>query len=796
MEPNPIDSFPDAPAWGNALGTIGKVSVWIALTGCVLALLLSFTNRTSIRRWCFYFATAAFVSAFSALTMMFVKDQFQFEYVFGHSEKINPIAYKISSVWTAQQGSFMLWALFSSLLGAFAVSRTKHLERAFTGTYALFLGVLAAILVRETPFNLIPDAILKSGVVKMPPDGRGMTPLLQNYWNIIHPPTMFVGFGSLTVPFAYACAAMLVKDYTEWTKLARGATLFGLSVLGLGISMGGLWAYETQGWGGFWAWDPVENVSLVPWLLLVAFSHGLIVQATRRKWQLANLLMGGLPFLTFVYGTFLTRSGLLDGVSNHSFASMERGALQIMRAAMYAFIAIYAILVVIAAKSEPKQEAKQEAPGVNRESFYQLGVLSISLLAFVVALGMSWPVITALRGGQGSAVKEDVYHKAVIWFFIPIMVALGAGPLIGWKREKLGAFASRLVTLLSISVAVTGGLLLIFKNPTYGVGIEPGATVNSPFGSGKLPLVPAMAVLMLLAIFPAVTNLWRAIELAKRSKLGIGSFIAHFGIAVLMGGLLISRGFERKAEFRIQDGRPAMAMDYSIAFKEFDPKRWNDRSNTVKFEVTDPHGKKFEIAPTLYYTMMGEKEQPQVWPYVIPSLTHDLYFAMTPPMFEFFETPLNVKPGETKTASGVTVKFLKPIMFGQPGQPGTKFGAELEVAYDGNTYKVSPTLELAEGGLKPSMTPIGEFICALDSMNAGDRSVNVQLYVNPPLYGIQMFYKPLTSLVWLGTGIFTIGGLMSAFYRRSRNVRQVEGRTESAKISSEDLNAPVPAPES
>ena len=181
-----------------------------------------------------------------------------------------------------------------------------------------------------------------------------MTPALQNYWVAIHPPTIFSGFGLLIVPFALGVAGLFRRDLVGWASAARPFVLWGVAILGLGISMGGLWAYETQGWGGFWAWDPVENVSLVPWLFLVALSHGLIVQARTSRGLFMTALLAGVPFLSFVYGTFLTRSGLLDKVSNHSFASMDGSALQVLRGMLAALVVGYIAYSIAASRLAKK----------------------------------------------------------------------------------------------------------------------------------------------------------------------------------------------------------------------------------------------------------------------------------------------------------------------------------------------------------------------------------------------------------------------------------------------------------
>ena len=799
MENHPALDLPAAPQWGVYLGQFGKIGVIGTLIACLVALLLSIFSPNKfqgVRRNAFYFACLGFVLVFLTLATLFLTDQFQFEYVFNHSSKENPFSYKIASVWTAQQGSFLLWAVFSSIFGFLTVSKSDKYERWYTATFALFLAVLAGILAYETPFDIFND-LLKNGKALLPPDGGGMVPGLQNYWVVIHPPIIFLGFGSLMVPFAYGIAAMLSGDAVSWVKQCRAAVLVGVSVLGLGISLGGLWAYETQGWGGFWGWDPVENVSLVPWLFLVVLAHGLIVQNVRKTWISANLFMAGIPFISFLYGTFLTRSGLLDKVSNHSFASMDRNALVVLRTFLYVVVGGYAALYFFKGRHLNKSVAKPEdtEAGFNRASFYLFGMLSLSLMSFVIALGMSWPVITvAIKGGEGSAVEPGIYHNAVFWFFGATMIAMAIAPFVSWRRDNLKNIFGRFVTMASFSLGTVGAFLYLAKNPNIGVGLEAGATVNGFWKGSTIPLSIAVSVLLFFCVFAAITNLWRAIELGKRSKMGLGPFIAHFGIAVMLGGLIISKSLERTETVMVRENEPRTAIGYQIAFKDFDPSRYYDRSNTVKFDVVDPDGRKHVIEPNLYYLRnQGEKEVSQSWPYIEKFLSHDIYYFLKKPIVELFEVPMNIKPGETKSVRDFKVKYLEMTRVGQLGQPGVEFGAKLEVTYAWNegevpeTFLAEPTLTMTEARrLEPKLVDAGSNVkVAITAMNANDKSVDVQLFVVPPVYPITVFYKPLTCLVWIGTGIFTLGGFIAAFYRRL-NRKSPEGDfvENSAKIDS------------
>jgi cytochrome c-type biogenesis protein CcmF len=797
--------FVAAPAWGLFVGKLGQGALWATLIGGILVFLLSFYNQKPLvfaRKVAFYTTMGSTFVSFLSLAALSIGDQFQFAYIWGHSEHKNPLAYKLSAIWTNQEGSLLLSAVTIAVWGLLTYAKSGAYERSYGAVFGLILTGFATCLIFETPFNIIPDAI-KDGVVLLPRDGNGMVPTLQNYWLVIHPPTMFLGFGSLVVPLAYGVASMIHGNYDDWIKQARAVTLAGMAILGLGIVMGGLWAYETLGWGGFWAWDPVENFSIVPWLLVVCLAHGFMVQTARGVWKSSNLLLSGLPFLTFLYGTFLTRSGLLDGVSVHSFASMDKSALSTLRYFLFGALGVFGVIYALRGIKQPtassRVQAVSETKGVDRTSMFQFGVLSLSLLAFVISIGMSWPVISVklLGATQGASIEQNIYHKIAVWFFIAIMIPMAIAPYIGWRKESWASVAKKFVAIGNLSLMTAGLLLIMFKLRVGGLEIAPDATVEGFIKGSTIRLDVAMALLVFFCAFTGLSNLWKAIEIFKKSKLGIGSFVSHFGIAILLGGLIISKGFEQSIDFKVQQGFDAEGMGYKIAFKDYDPDKYYDRNNVVKFDVTAPNGEKYEIAPTLYYYPSNNEDKSQTWPFIRRGFTHDIYFFMQAPIVDFFKEPMNLKPGESKSMSGVTVTYLKQTREGEPGVAGTKFGAELEVKYDGGTYRVNPTLTLGEGGLKPSLPQVGDsFRGVLTSMDAATKSVNFQMLVSPPLYPIQIFYKPMTGLVWLGTGVFFIGGLISAYYRRLRKkvaveTAPVETETISDKLRSEEVNAPI-----
>ncbi len=219
---------------------------------------------------------------------------------------------------------------------------------------------------------------------------------------------------------------------------------------------------------------------------------------------------------------------------------------------------------ILARQSTPEEDA----PGIDREGTYRAGILLISLMSAGIAIGMSWPWFSALRTGTGAAIEERQYHMVIVWFFIPILILMGIGPFVSWRKMASKELFKRLVNILSVTAGLTGFALVAIQNPKIGVHLVPGATVAMPFHY-RMSLLPWMAVLIFVCFFTAIANIWRIVEMVRKSPMGVGGFVAHLGIAVLMSGLIISRGFEQKDSGLVdQQDPPANILGYSIAFKK------------------------------------------------------------------------------------------------------------------------------------------------------------------------------------------------------------------------------------
>ncbi|MCO5295400.1 MAG: cytochrome c biogenesis protein CcsA [Fimbriimonadaceae bacterium] len=785
--------WPTAPAWSVFAGAAGRVLVLagLALFAASILFWLLAPRHARFGRfggWAFTLGGFTVFGAILCLGSLFAGDQFQYQYVFSRGDASTALKYKIAGIWAGQEGSFLLWATTSALFGILAAPRTGEHRRWFTIPFALFLGALCGILAYETPFRLIPEA---GNLV--PPTGAGLTPSLQNYWVVIHPPTIFLGFGSLAVPFCWAVAAMVGPRTSTWIAGVRPWAIAGVGLLGVGLCMGGFWAYETLGWGGFWMWDPVENVSFVPWLLLVVFIHGLIVQGTRSSWGGTNLLFAGLPFLAFVYGTFLTRSGFLADASVHSFAQMDSTAHKVLLGFFFVSLLGYLALWVVRGRTVRSEAKPLAGDGVHREAGYRWGVLLLSAMAASTAIGMSVPLFMALTGRQPRVVEEHIYHLVLSWFFVPILMLMAIGPFLSWRPKPLRATLGEMVNVLSISIATIGLAMLAMNRSDWTAGAYNGDTVAFPAGV-QVPLKPWVLFLAFLCIFAAAANLWRLGSLWKRGRSSAGGFLAHVGVAVLMAGLVVSRGFEQKSQVVLveKDGAGS-ALGYVIRYKgrsieKGDPSDFLfDRNNKMLFDLRG-HGEEFVADPGLFYFRNTESPEAtpnqMVWPSIHQTLSHDIYFTLRSEEFDIGE-PQMLKPGETKQFSGLSVTYEEMVTTGAPGVPGTRFGARIKVEAPGEglSAEVTPELELTQSGLVPHFASTGQgVLVSMQAMDAASRSALIQLHRERPAYPVELFYKPMTILVWVGTGILAIGCAIAAWFRRPRrhSASEASERTEPA----------------
>ena len=377
-----------------------------------------------------------------------------------------PKRYTLACFWEGQEGSFLLWTFWQVVIGNVLIRTSKQWEAPVMSTLSLVQAFLASmllgfyiwgekigsnpfILLRQTPeFSNIPLFQMPDYVTRL--DGRGLNPLLQNYWMTIHPPTLFLGFASTIVPFVYAIAGLWKKKYGEWQAAVLPWAFFGIMILGTGILMGGAWAYESLSFGGFWAWDPVENASLIPWLTFVGTGHILIIYKARKQGALSTFIFPIITFILVLYSTFLTRSGILGNTSVHAFTDLGLSG-QLLVYLLF-FILISIILIVVNYSKLPK--AAQEEELWSREFWMFLGALVLVMSCMQIIVTTSIPVSNKLFGLNQAPPVDRIgfYNRWQIPFAIIVTLLVAIGLFFKFKTTNMKEFIKNLTLPLILSV--------------------------------------------------------------------------------------------------------------------------------------------------------------------------------------------------------------------------------------------------------------------------------------------------------------------------------------------------------
>lgn len=493
----------------------------------------------SLARWAFYIHGAAIVGVIVCLYTIVYNHYFEYHYAWSHSSRALPVQYMISCFWEGQEGAFLLWLFWNVVIGVVLIRTNKEWEAPMMTVFALVQAFLASMIlgtvfgesfkIGSSPFMLLREAMPDTPIFAtdpnfIPKDGNGLNPLLQNYWMVIHPPTLFLGYALTLVPFAYCLAGLWRNQPIEWIRPALPWTLIGGLVLGVGIMMGGYWAYETLNFGGYWNWDPVENSVFVPWLVLVASLHTMLIARKNSTALKTSVILTVSTFLLILYSTFLTRSGILGNASVHSFTDLGLSGQLLLY--MMAFVVAAVFTMVRKWKIIPSDE--QEASVYTKEFWLFIGATVLVLSGFQIIVATSIPAFNKLLESFGivsnmapPADAPTFYSKFQIWFFVVVASLTGVGQYLWWRKID-GKNWSALTTPAIATLLVSAGFIVFGKitNPIY-------------------------MVLVVAAVFALVTNgtvLWGIIRGNYRLS---GGAVAHIGMALMLIGILFSSGYSR-----------------------------------------------------------------------------------------------------------------------------------------------------------------------------------------------------------------------------------------------------------
>lgn len=463
--------------------------------------------------------------------------RFEYFYAYSHSSKALPVHYMISSFWEGQEGAFILWIFWNVILGAVLIKTNKFWEAPVMVVFALvqaflvsmILGVVIGDLkIGSSPFILLRDAtqapIFQVNPDFVPEDGTGLNPLLQNIWMVIHPPTLFLGYASTLVPFAFLMGGLVMKRYSEWIRPALPWAIFSAMILGMGIIMGAYWAYVTLNFGGYWNWDPVENAVYVPWLILVAAIHTMITFKKSATALKTSIILVISTFILVLYATFLVRSGVLGDASVHSFTDLGlSGQLLIY---MLFFLVVAIVLSARAWKHIPSSE--KEASVYSREFWVFIGATTLALMAFQVILPTSIPVWNTLVESFGGisnmappADQIEFYTKFQLWFAVALSLLTAVGQFFWWQKMDKQKLKETLVTPYIVSVLISAVIIVLAKVYDW-----------------------KYIIIILAGTFTIVANSVILAKILKKSTFKLaGGSLAHIGLGMVLIGIMFSSGY-------------------------------------------------------------------------------------------------------------------------------------------------------------------------------------------------------------------------------------------------------------
>lgn len=785
----------------------------------------------TLARIFFAIQAISIIAVFSILFHIISNHLFEYKYSWQHSSRSLEAKYLLSCFWEGQEGSFLLWSFWHCVLGLVFIWKEKQWEAPVMAVVSFAQFCLATMIIGisvgglhigSNPFMLLRNSgvldnapvfyeaggALRQDYLSLIKDGNDLNPLLQNYWMVIHPPVLFLGFASTLIPFAFAIAGLWTRKYGEWVKTALPWTLFSAAALGLGIMMGAAWAYESLNFGGYWAWDPVENASLVPWLILVAGLHTMVIyRHTGNALRTTNIFLL-LSFLLVLYSTYLTRSGVLQDTSVHAFTGEGITPTQLL-----SFLLIFVVpaltLLTIRYKKIPFIVKEEEAS--SREFWMFIGSLVLFLAALMIIVMTSIPVINKLAAfftGQDKllnplAVGEDAafaYNRIQIFVAIIIGILTGFGMYLKYKSTAK-AFLKKILWP-SVGGLVVALLIVLFGNIDY-----------RDHGLGYLGAIFLAIVAATYAVITNASYIWVGLKGSMRRA---GGAIAHVGFTMMLVGILLSSSkkevlsynttgifmnFGEKSKEKagenltlIKGVRTKMGNYYVTYDKDSSHPQKPLWFYHLKFE--DKDGKQlFTLSPNAFVNYkgnMGLMANPDSKHY----LTHDIFTYITslPDPSKNTDTasfkPVNIEAGDTVFYSkGYAVvegfKSFKNI-------PGTSFGpndsasiARLKVvSKTGSIYTVEPKLITKDSQQYPIADTLTSesLVLQLQKIDGGKAELGVKESDAVLQYVTLKAYKfPFIIVLWAGTIIMVLGFVVSMLRRREtrqshkeQSIRSVE----------------------
>ena len=750
--------------------------------GAFLSAALGRTSLVSLGRRAYAAQLVLTVLASGYLFYLFFSHDFSIEYVYSYSSTDLPFFYLLSSFWAGQEGTYLLWFLFSGLFGLILYRRAgiyRDWSMFFYSLINMFLGLMTLIVSPFASFGFPVE------------EGAGLNPLLQDFWMVIHPPVMFCAYAMAGLPFAIALAAMMKRDFSRWIKTAFPLVALTACLLLAANAMGGYWAYKTLGWGGYWAWDPVENTSFVPWMIALALVHGMLIERRSGALRRVNLLLAAFTFFLVVYGTFLTRSGVLADFSVHSFVDLGANAILIS----FVLASLLLTLVVFAWRHRPEMIGRPLNYNIfGREFILFVGLVLLFVLGVLVMFWSSLPFITQSLSDNPAAAEIATYNA----FAFPLAIIMSLFVTLGTLKFRSGETNDPgkrrgLITLL-VALAL-GSAMYVLAGVAFAVAVTAflyfwAMMIYLEVGEIRTDLIIALAVGTVAVIIALLAGVRSAAYLlffgAAAAAVGAhlrplagmfrgrlyqaGAPLAHLGIGLMLIGILGSSAFSVDRRLVLPRHETGDAFGYSVMYEGLAGSIMQ-ANNEILLKLRRGDGVS-DARPQFFYTprMDGIMKRP----YIRTELFRDLYLAPLDVQELAGGDGLHLVRGDSRTVAPYDFKFIDFAMVDSDTGSGIRVQTEIEVTRLGRVDTLRPVVTSTPGGLvgDPVALPDSDYELRVISIRAGRGEVVLEIpglieTGAPDQLILEVSVKPVINLVWLGVIIAGIGLVLS--FRRGFN---------------------------
>ncbi|HET7053504.1 MAG TPA: heme lyase CcmF/NrfE family subunit [Solirubrobacterales bacterium] len=734
---------------------IGSVVLALAFLTAVFAAVAALIGRNGNRRWVDV-SRRALYGLFALLTLCvvlieiaFAHDDFSFKIVQEHSSIETPTFYKFAAMWSSQEGSLLLWAWVLSIASSLALFATRNKLREIV-PYAT--AVMAGIAAFFTGLMLFAGGVNPFATLSpAPADGIGLNPLLQHPSMMIHPPMLYSGYVAFTIPFAFAIGALITRRLdAAWIRSTRRFALIAWGFLGLGLMLGARWSYTELGWGGYWAWDPVENAALMPWLMGTAFLHSIMVQEKRGMLKVWNACLIVATFSLALLGTFLVRSGVLQSI--HAFGSSTVGPYIL---ALIAVVLVGSTALIVSRLDDLRSEKRIDSLA-SREAVFLVNNLLLVALVVAIFWGTFFPLISELFTGHKSSLAAPWFDRYTTPLAILLVLFTGVGPLLAWRRISW-ASARRVFLAPAIVAALAAIGLVVFTD------------------AAARPWALALFAFAAFALTGLAQEFWRGasarrkldggslpealVAVVARNRRRYGGYIVHAGVAVLLIGIAASSSFQTKQDARLRPGQSATIDGYDVTYVR--PTAKVDRLAFTAGAVlrVEKDGKSFTLRPVRRFYRPTGVEGATISNYFAgesdsdiglkAGVTHDFWTALQPSI-----------SGVQRNARAADAGF-KACVSGAPGTPQ-------------QCKAVSRLMRAAAAN--PRLRPLA--LAQIENLQTATARRIAQGYLAESAPAtFRVIVNPLVTWIWIG-GLISLAGALIAIWPGRRARRRPVADTE------------------